>query len=134
MRNTFPNKDCIQLGTDLPQPMLYSVLCNSTKKYASSEAVGKDKTVKTCKHSSIPGKNYFVSRSVCKLRNSCPNRAGSRQKIYHVMQRITNAPQRHIFVYFLISRTMTSQGRSENSNQSGPLHPMLPYADQTSAL
>ena len=25
---------------------------------------------------------------------------------------------------------MTSQGRSENSDQSGPLHPMLPNADQ----
>ena len=24
---------------------------------------------------------------------------------------------------------MTSQGRSENSDQSGPLHPMLPNAD-----
>ena len=40
----------------------------------SSEAVGKDKTVKACKHSSIPRKNCFVSRSVCKQRNSCPSR------------------------------------------------------------
>ena len=39
------------------------------------------------------------------------------------------ALQRHTFVFFVISRTMTSQGRSENSDQSGPLHPMLPNAD-----
>ena len=31
--------------------------------------------------------------------------------------------------FFVISRKMTSQGRSENSDQSGPLHPMLPNAD-----
>ena len=36
------------------------------------------------------------------------------------------ALHRHIFVFFVISRTMTSQGRSENSDQSRPLHPMLP--------
>ena len=39
------------------------------------------------------------------------------------------ALQRHIFVFFVISWTMTSQGRSENSDQSRPLHPMLPNAD-----
>ena len=83
------------------------------------------------KHSSIPRKNCFVSRSVCKLRNSCPSRVGSRQ-IYHLMQRIIKALQRHIFVFFVISRTMTSQGRSENSDQSGPLHPMSPNADPVS--
>ena len=32
--------------------------------------------------------------------------------------------------FFVISRKMTSQGRSENSDQSGPLHPMLPNADR----
>ena len=37
--------------------------------------------------------------------------------------------QRHICLFRESSRTMTSQGRSENSDQSGPLHPMLPNAD-----
>ena len=35
----------------------------------------------------------------------------------------------YLFNFFVISRTMTSQGRSENSDQSRPLHPMLPNAD-----
>ena len=29
---------------------------------------------------------------------------------------------------------MTSQGRSENSDQSGPLHPMLPNADRSQSF
>ena len=33
------------------------------------------------------------------------------------------ALQRHKFIFFVTSRTMTSQGRSENSDQSPPLHP-----------
>ena len=39
------------------------------------------------------------------------------------------ALHRHIFAFFGTSRTMTSQERSENSDQSAPLHPMLPNAD-----
>ena len=37
------------------------------------------------------------------------------------------ALHRHIFVFFVISRTMTSQGRSENSDQSRPLGFTLCY-------
>ena len=70
-----------------------------------------------------------MNRSVCKLRNSCPNRAGSRQ-IYHLMQRIIKHFSAINLFFFVIIRTMTSQGRSENSDQSGPLHPMLPNADR----
>ena len=44
------------------------------------------------------------------------------------------ALQRHICLFRESSRTMTSQGRSENSDQSGPLHPMLPNADPASTL
>ena len=40
------------------------------------------------------------------------------------------ALQRHICLFRESSRTMTSQGRSENSDQSGPLHPMLSNADR----
>ena len=101
MRNTFPNEDCIQLGADPPHTMLCSVLCNSTKNVTSSEAVVKDKTVKACKHSSIPRKNCFLSRSVCKLRNSCPSRVGSLQ-IYHLMQRIIKHFSA-IYLFFLLS-------------------------------
>ena len=39
------------------------------------------------------------------------------------------ALQRHFCLFRESSRTMTSQGRSENSDQSGPLHPMLSNAD-----
>ena len=39
------------------------------------------------------------------------------------------ALHRHICLFRESSRTMTSQGRSENSDQSGPLHPMLPNTD-----
>ena len=70
-----------------------------------------------------------MNRSVCKRRNSCPNRAGSRE-IYHLMQRIIKDFSAINLFFFVISRKMTSQGRSENSDQSGPLHPMLPNADQ----
>ena len=42
--------------------------------------------------------------------------------------------KRHIFDFFVISRTMTWQGRSENSDQSGPLHPMLPNADRSKVV
>ena len=66
---------------------------------------------------------------MCKLRNSFPKRADSRQKIYHLNAQDNKALQRLIFVFFVISRTMTSQGRSENSDMSGPLHPMLPNAN-----
>ena len=69
-----------------------------------------------------------MNHSVCKLRNSFPNRAGSRQ-IYHLMQRIIKHFSAIYLVFFVISLTITSQGRSENSDQSGPLHPMLPNAD-----
>ena len=70
-----------------------------------------------------------MNRSVCKRRNSCPNRAGSRE-IYHLMQRIIKDFSAINLFFFVISRKMTSQGRSENSDESGPLHPMLPNADQ----
>ena len=66
---------------------------------------------------------------MCKLRNSSPNRAGSGQ-IYHLMQRIIKHFSAIYLFFFVISRTMTSQARSENSDQSGPLHPMLPNADR----
>ena len=69
-----------------------------------------------------------MNRSVCKLRNSCPNSAGSRQ-IYHLIQRIIKHFSAINLFFFVISRMMTSQGRSENSDQSRPLHPMLPNAD-----
>ena len=44
------------------------------------------------------------------------------------------ALQRHICLFRESSRTMTSQGRSENSDQSGPLHPMLPNADRKTTV
>ena len=130
MRDTFPNEDCIRSSwTQILLTLCYVVSSATVQEVTSSEAVGKCKTVKTCKHSSIPGKNCFVSCSVCKLRNSSPNRAGSRQMINLSPNAEDNkALQRHIFVFFVISRT-TSQGQSENSDQSGPLHPMLPNAD-----
>ena len=61
--------------------------------------VGKDKTIQACKHSYIPRKNCFVSHSVCKLRNSCPNRAGS-QQIYHLMQRTKSTSAPYICFFF----------------------------------
>ena len=121
------------VGRGSSSPYVMQCPLQQYKKVTSSEAVGKDKTVKACKHSSIPRKNCFVSRSLCKLRNSCPSRVGSRQ-IYHLMQRIIKHFSAIYLFFFVISRTMTSQGRSENSDQSRPLHPMLPNADRWKAI
>ena len=44
------------------------------------------------------------------------------------------ALQRHICLFRERSRTMTSQGRSKNSDQPGPLHSMLPNADRACLL
>ena len=45
------------------------------------------------------------------------------------MQRIIKHFRAIYLFFFVISGTVTSEGRSENSDQSGPLHPMLPNAN-----
>ena len=64
------------------------------------------------KHSSIPRKNCFVSRSVCKLRNSCPSRVGSRQ-IYHLMQRII----KHFSAIYLFSSLSVGRWRHKDDRK-----------------
>ena len=123
MRNTFPKEDCIQLGTDPPHPMLRSV--QQYKEVTSSEAVGKGKTVKTCKHSFIPRIKLLCKSFSVQTKE---------QFFQQSWQPADLALQRHKFIFFRYQSNDDVTRTIENSDQSGPLHPLLPNADPGSLV